>query len=160
MAQITHTVGARSFIVNTIIVHGTLTRPDWMPGSTAAAKLAQLQAWHEEDGGTGQRYHYLIDRDGTVAQGLPLSEVGAHCLGRNKGTVGVILVGGHGAKVGGKFEDKFTSAQDLALKSLAVQIDAQTKIRLIAGHSEYDGGACPGFDARDRYRYLLGEEQA
>lgn len=78
--------------INEIIVHCTATRPDWWQGKSTSEKVDEIRRWHVEDRGWRDiGYHYLIDRDGTVAKGRPVEQVGAHCKGHNTGTIGISL---------------------------------------------------------------------
>ena len=59
--------------ISEIIIHCTDTRPDWMEGKTTSAKVAEIRRWHTDPQPKGRGwkdigYHFLIDRDGRVAQ--------------------------------------------------------------------------------------------
>jgi hypothetical protein len=80
--------------LNKIIIHCTATRPNWWIGKSPQQKVNEIRRWHVEDRGWADiGYHYLIDRDGTVIEGRPLSKVGAHAKGHNTGSVGIALFG-------------------------------------------------------------------
>lgn len=132
--------------INEIIVHCTATKPDWMDGKPTAKKVAEVRQWHiKERGWKDIGYHYLIDRDGTVAEGRPLDQVGAHVQGHNTGTIGISLIGGFGSAADDKFEDHFTPAQDFALRKLIEELKYRFSISKVTGHNEYASKACPGF---------------
>ena len=38
-------------------------------------------------------YHWIIGRDGSMLPGRPETEIGAHTVGRNSGTIGICLIG-------------------------------------------------------------------
>lgn len=136
--------------VREIIIHCTATRPEWWAGKTTAQKVAEIRRWHVQDRGWKDiGYHWLIDRDGKVAKGRPMTVVGAHVAGRNTGTIGISLFGGHGSAETDKFSDNFTPAQDAALRKLIAEIKTQTQIVRISGHNEYAAKACPGFTVKD-----------
>jgi len=133
--------------LNEIVVHCTATRPAWWATRTVNQKTAEVRRWHVDDRGWSDiGYHYLIDRDGKIATGRPLERKGAHVKGRNTGTVGVALFGGHGGNENDQFSDHFTPAQDVALRGLIrrLQSDYPT-IAKISGHHEYAAKACPCF---------------
>lgn len=133
--------------VEEIIVHCTATRPDWWQGKTTAEKVAEVKLWHTRDRKWKDiGYHYLIDRDGTVAKGRPVEQVGAHCRGHNTGTIGVALFGGHGSSERDKFSDHFTVEQNKALRELLADLSDTYGIKKITGHNQYAAKACPGFD--------------
>ena len=130
------------------IVHATATRANWMDGYPTGAKVAEVKRWHVQDNGWSDiGYHFLIDRDGTVATGRPIERTGAHVKGHNTGTVGVSLFGGHGSAETDAFSEHFTEAQDAALRELLADLDATYGPGLkISGHNEYAAKACPGFN--------------
>jgi len=136
--------------VNEIIVHCTATRPEWMARRPTDAKVAEIRRWHT----TSPRhwsdigYHYLIDRDGTVAEGRPVEKVGAHVKGHNRGTIGVSLIGGHGSAETDDFADNYTPEQDAALRKLLASLKAAHGITKVSAHHDYAAKACPGFDLK------------
>jgi len=132
--------------ISEIIVHCTATRPEWMSGKPTSEKVAEVRRWHVEDHGWKDiGYHFLVDRDGTVAKGRPIEQVGAHTMDHNVGSIGISLFGGHGSVANGKFEDSFTLLQDAALHALIVKLTAIYKIAKVSGHNQYAAKACPGF---------------
>ena len=137
--------------VNEVIVHCAATRPEWMAGKSTAAKVVEIRRWHVKDRGWSDiGYHWVIDRDGTVAAGRPMAVDGAHVAGRNKGTVGVCLIGGHGSDPTDKFSDHFTPEQDAALRELIERLQREhPSIKKVSGHNEYSAKACPGFRVPD-----------
>ena len=76
---------------------------------------------------------------------LPETAIGAHVIGRNVGTIGICLIGGHGASAHDRFADHFTPAQAQALIALIAAIERRTAIARITGHNQYAVKACPGF---------------
>lgn len=133
--------------LNEIIVHCTATRPQWMAARHIAEKVAEIQRWHVEDRKWNDiGYHFVIDRDGTVAPGRPLETVGAHVAGRNTGTIGVALIGGHGSAKNDQFDENFTLEQDRALRGLIADLKTRyPSIKKVTGHNQYAAKACPGF---------------
>jgi N-acetylmuramoyl-L-alanine amidase len=136
-----------------IIVHCTATRPNWMAGQHVAEKVAEVRRWHVQDRGWNDiGYHYLIDRDGTVAPGRPLDKVGAHTQGRNTGTVGIALFGGHGSAKNDPFAANFTPEQERALRDLIARLKAEyPTIKKVSGHNQFANKACPGFNVPTWY---------
>lgn len=130
-----------------IIVHCTATRPNWMAAGTAAQKAAEVRRWHMQDRGWRDiGYHFLIDRDGTVVVGRPLDQTGSHTKGRNTGTIGIALFGGHGSSADDKFSENFTPEQDRALRGLIDRLRAQHGPLNLSGHNQWAAKACPGFN--------------
>ena len=133
--------------LNEIIVHCTATRPDWWASKPTKAKVNEVRRWHVEDRGWRDiGYHYLIDRDGTVAKGRPLEQTGAHTKGKNTGTVGIALFGGFGGAADDLFYDHFTIEQEVALRQLIGKLQEDyPSITKISGHSQFAAKACPTF---------------
>ena len=133
-------------LINEIIVHCTATRPEWMWDRPTREKVEEVRRWHMQDRGWKDiGYHFLIDRDGTLAEGRPLDQVGAHTQGHNTGTIGVSLFGGFGSSATDKFSENFTPEQDKALRALIKHLSSMYKITKVSGHNEYAAKACPGF---------------
>ena len=129
-----------------IIVHCSATRPNWMDGKSAAARVREIKLWHTRDNGWSDiGYHFLIDRDGTVVAGRPLDRVGAHTQGRNTGTIGVCLIGGHGSAATDRFDQHFTVSQDRALRALITDLQRKYGKLALSGHNQWAAKACPGF---------------
>ena len=132
--------------IKEIIVHCTATRPEWWATKSTGQKVAEIRRWHvSERGWRDIGYHYLIDRNGTIATGRPLEQIGAHTQGRNTGSIGIALFGGHGSAETDQFSDHFTGAQDKALRDLIARLQTQFGQLRISGHNEYAAKACPGF---------------
>jgi N-acetylmuramoyl-L-alanine amidase len=134
--------------VETIFVHCSATRPDWMEIYPLQAKVAEITRWHKQRGWGAIGYHYVIDRDGEVAIGRPEAVEGAHARGHNKGSIGICLVGGHGSSENDPFEKNFTAKQAKALKELIADIRTRADIVSIRGHNEVAAKACPGFNVK------------
>jgi hypothetical protein len=133
--------------IDEIIIHCTATRPNWWEDKTTDEKVAEIKRWHVEDNGWSDiGYHYLIDRDGTVAKGRPIEKSGAHCKGHNSTTIGVSLFGGHGSSERDTFNDNYTVEQGKALRQLLADLSDTYAIKKISGHYFYAPKACPGFD--------------
>lgn len=130
-----------------IIIHCTDTRPNWWADRTSAEKVAEVRRWHVEDRGWSDiGYHFLIDRDGTVVEGRPLERVGAHTKGKNTGTIGISLFGGHGGAANDDFLDNFTEDQERSLRTIIRKLqDDYPSITSVSGHNQWAAKACPTF---------------
>lgn len=119
-----------------------------MASSTTEAKRNEIRRWHVDNNGWSDiGYHYLIDRNGQVIEGRPVSRSGAHVRGRNKQSIGIALMGGHGGSETDKFADHFTPAQDAALRSLIGELKGRYGDMEVNGHNQYAAKACPCFHA-------------
>lgn len=104
----------------------------------------ELRQWHLARGWRDIGYHFVIRRCGVVELGRPLSKMGAHVRGHNKGNIGICLIGGTDKAL--QAQDNFTLAQRKALFGLIAQLQHQFEIKDedVRGHNEWDSGkACP-----------------
>ena len=137
--------GKNQHPVDEIVVHCAATPPEWMAGQPLRNQVAEIRRWHLAQGWRDIGYHWIIGRDGTVLPGRAESELGAHVIDRNNGTIGICLIGGHDAAATDRFEQHFTANQGAALRKLIAEISARTRIKRISGHNEYAAKGCPGF---------------
>ena len=143
--------GKARYPVNEIVVHCAATAPDWMAGQSLAAKKAEINRWHLARGFAMIGYHWIIDRDGQMLACRPETQIGAHVIEANRGTIGICLIGGFGSSATDRFSENFTSAQDLQLRHQISGISMRTQIKRITGHNQYARKACPGFDVPTWY---------
>lgn len=125
--------------IDTIIIHCTAT-----PAGRAVS-VADVTAWHRRRGFATIGYHYLVGLDGTVSEGRPVEQPGAHCRGHNARSVGVCYVGGLTAD-GRAPADTRTPAQRTALRTLVGALLRRFPGARVAGHREFAAKACPCFD--------------
>ena len=81
--------------IDAVVIHCSATREG------QGVRAADIDKWHKERGFAMIGYNYVIDLDGTVEVGRPLSRDGAHCStsgvsGKpyNKHSIGICYVGG------------------------------------------------------------------
>ena len=133
-----------------IIIHCSAVRP--YQTSTAT----QIDSWHKARGWKGIGYHYVVLRDGTVQQGRPESDAGAHCAGHNAHSIGICYEGG--LNTAGIPKDTRTPAQKRAMVKLLRDLRQKYPNALIVGHNVFNPQkACPCFDAAAEYKNLLTE---
>ena len=130
--------------INEIIVHCTAT-PEGKDYT-----VDDITRWHKERGFKTIGYHYVVYRDGSVHEGRPLAEVGAHCKGHNAHSIGVCYVGGLTAD-GRKAKDTRTLEQKEALVLLLVRLKTQFPLAETHGHRDFAAKECPSFDATMEY---------
>lgn len=150
--------------IDAIVIHCSATR------AGQDVRAADIDKWHKERGFVGIGYNYVIDLDGTVEVGRPLSRDGAHCntaglsgLSYNKHSIGIVYVGGLDRD--GNPADTRTPAQKNALAKLVNNLSDAYPIMEIIGHRDAspdkngDGKitsnewikACPCFDVRAEF---------
>lgn len=151
--------------IDAIVIHCTATR------AGQDIRAADIDKMHQERGYSCIGYNYVIDIDGTVEAGRPLSRDGAHCntaglsgVSYNKHSIGIVYVGG--LDKNGKPADTRTQEQKKALADLVYRlIDKYPSIVEVIGHRDAspdknrDGvitknewiKQCPCFDVRAEF---------
>lgn len=151
--------------IDAIVIHCSATR------AGQDVRAADIDKWHKERGFAMIGYNYVIDLDGTVEVGRPLSRDGAHCntagtSGRsyNRHSIGICYVGG--LDKDGKPADTRTPEQKRALRDLVYKLmDEYPGIVEVIGHRDAspdrnkDGKItpnewikqCPCFSVRDEF---------
>lgn len=127
--------------IKQIIIHCSATPEGKNIGATT------IRGWHKERGFTDIGYHYVIRLDGTIEQGRPIEQIGAHCQGHNRNSIGICYIGGLSQKRQPK--DTRTIAQRHAMKQLIQELQEQFPEATIHGHREFAAKACPCFDIED-----------
>jgi len=101
-----------------------------------------LHKWHvEERGYSDIGYHFAIDIDGIIIPCRKEEEIGAHCYGYNRDSIGICL---HGKL-------KFSEPQFRSLKALIEVLYAKYKLTKdeVFPHCHFDDGkTCPNFDVK------------
>lgn len=133
--------------INEIIVHCAATREG------RDFTVEDITRWHKARGFATIGYHYVIYRDGSIHEGRPLEQIGAHCVGHNKHSIGICYIGGC-ASDGKTPKDTRTPEQKEALLSLLRRLKARFPNATIHGHRDFAAKACPSFDAFREYRHL------
>jgi len=133
--------------INKIIVHCAATREG------RDFTVEDITRWHKARGFATIGYHYVIYRDGSIHEGRPLEQIGAHCVGHNKHSIGICYIGGC-ASDGKTPKDTRTPEQKEAMLSLLRRLKAQFPNATIHGHRDYVAKACPSFDATSEFRSL------
>lgn len=133
--------------IDHIVVHCTAT-PEGRH-----VTIAEIDRWHKDRGWKGIGYHKVVYLDGSVHNGRPLSEIGAHTSGHNADSVGVVYVGGVDHQLRPK--DTRTPDQKEALEQVLKELVAKYPIKRITGHRDHAAKACPSFDATAEYKRLL-----
>ncbi|MBD5190136.1 MAG: N-acetylmuramoyl-L-alanine amidase [Bacteroidales bacterium] len=104
-----------------------------------------IRSWHIQRGFRTIGYHYVVYLDGSVHAGRPVEEIGAHCLGQNKNSIGVCYIGGLDAKHLLP-KDTRTEPQKRALKELVAKLRKEFPGATLHGHKEFAAKACPCFE--------------
>jgi N-acetylmuramoyl-L-alanine amidase len=113
-----------------------------------------IDGWHKQRGFNEIGYHFAIYLDGSVHKGRDVIKAGAHVVGHNADTIGVVYVGGTDAA--GKAKDTMNIAQETAFVNLVKALRDQYGPLTLHGHNEYAAKACPSFIVKDKFKWLVG----
>lgn len=129
--------------ITKIIVHCTATK------AGREVTVAEIDGWHRARGFRCIGYHYLVNLKGEVSAGRPEAEIGAHCLGQNAESIGVVYAGGLAAD--GTPADTRTPQQKTALRELISDLRRRFPSATVHSHYEFAAKACPCFNAGEEY---------
>lgn len=151
--------------IDAIVIHCSATREGM------DVRASDIDKWHKEKGWKMIGYNYVIDLDGTVEVGRPLTMDGAHCntaglSGKpyNSHSIGICYIGGLDRN--GKPKDTRTRDQIQAMHILVRKLmDMYPNIVEVIGHRDaspdknHDGKIspnewikqCPCFDVRAEF---------
>lgn len=105
-----------------IVVHNT---------GSEKSTVESIRAYHKSKGWKDIGYHYVIYKDGTLHEGRPEAQPGAHVAGFNAHSIGVVCVGN------GDIRD-FTEEQYATMTALLKHLTAKHKVPVanVLGHRE------------------------
>ncbi|MBW7921364.1 MAG: N-acetylmuramoyl-L-alanine amidase [Rubellimicrobium sp.] len=137
--------GNARYPVREVVLHCAAIRTGQFDGMSGFQVFSTINRWHVERGFTGFGYHGLFMPDGTWVSGRNFERIGAHCLERNRGSLGFLLIESRKVERVGQFWDWFTTAQWRALRAKIAEIDG---IERVTGHNDYAEKLCPGFKVK------------
>lgn len=147
--------------IDSIIIHCSATKA----GQDFRAK--DIDKMHRARNFTQIGYNYIIELDGTIEKGRPLTIDGAHCLGYNNHSVGICYIGG--LDQNGRPADTRTPAQKEAIRKLVGDLYKQYEIIEVLGHRDTSPDInnngivessewikmCPCFEVRDEFENFM-----
>lgn len=131
--------------VREVILHCAAIRAGQFKGMRPLQVFSTINRWHVERGFQSFGYHGLFMPDGEFFAGRPPTFVGAHCKGRNRGTIGLLLIESQQVERIGEFADYFTEVQRLAVRAKIAEYGG---IERVSGHNFYANKLCPGFTVK------------
>lgn len=139
--------------VTDLILHCAAIKTSQFNGLTAYEVRTEINRWHEQRGFTGFGYHGLIMPNGEYLRGRPFFKIGAHCRenGKNRGSLGFLLIESVQITKIGVFSDWFTPQQMATLRAQIQGLRA-LGITRISGHNDHANRLCPGFRVSDYFR--------
>jgi len=121
--------------IDAIVIHCTASR------AGQDLRAADIDKMHQERGFACIGYNFVIDLDGTVEDGRPLTRDGAHCntaglsgKSYNKHSIGIVYVGG--LDENGNPADTRTPEQKQALADLVYRLINEYPIVEVIGHRD------------------------
>ena len=132
--------------IKQIIIHCSATPEGKNIGATT------IRGWHLQRGFTDIGYHYVIRLDGTIETGRPIEQIGAHCQGYNRNSIGICYIGGLSQDRQPK--DTRNAAQYRAMTQLLEQLHQQFPDATIHGHYDFANKACPCFNVNEYLRNI------
>lgn len=150
--------------IDAIVIHCSATR------AGQDVRAADIDKWHKERGFAMIGYNFVIDLNGKVEVGRPLTRDGAHCntaglsgKSYNKHSIGIVYVGG--LDENGNPADTRTPEQKQALADLVYRLINEYPIVEVIGHRDAspdkNGNGkiernewikqCPCFSVRDEF---------
>lgn len=134
--------GSAKYPVREIILHCAALRTGQFQGFSALRAFSEINRWHMQKGWSGIGYHGLVMPDGEWFACRAYSRVGAHCLERNRGSLGFLLI--EQKEITGiyNFDWWFTQQQRETLRRVIRSIHG---IERVSGHNDYAQKLCPGF---------------
>lgn len=120
--------------IDALVIHCTDS-----PDDRRSVNAAEIDRWHRERGFKMIGYHRVVLKSGVIERGRPDDKIGAHCLGNNLFSIGMVWVG----------RDDCNAVQYRALVRESVLICQKYKIAVdrIFGHGELNAGkTCPNLD--------------
>lgn len=132
--------------VREIILHCAAIKTGQFDGMAPFQVFATVNRWHIERGFRhGFGYHGIIMPSGEWYAGRPATMIGAHTIGHNSGTLGVLLIESREITKIGEFADWFTPAQAQTLKEVCGNLAHRENVHKVSGHNDYAPKLCPGF---------------
>lgn len=150
--------------IDAIVIHCSATREGM------DVRASDIDKMHKDRGFAMIGYNFVIDLDGTVEVGRPLTRDGAHCntaglsgKAYNKHSIGICYIGGLDRD--GNPKDTRTVAQKVALDDLVHELIHEYPIKEVIGHRDAspdkNGNGkiernewikqCPCFDAKAEF---------
>lgn len=101
-------------------------------------------------------YHFFYRLNGMEEVGRPITEVGAHVGGQNKGKIGLCYAGGTKRETGPELGvNTLNLAQEKALINRIKILKATFPDAVVCGHKDLAATQCPAFDVADWWKKVV-----
>ncbi len=135
--------------VREVVLHCAAINTGQFDGMTPLQVFTEINRWHVERGFKCFGYHGLIMPNGQFYTGRPFSMIGAHVMGHNQGTLGILLIESRKITGLGQFSDWFTKSQATILHELLEGWRVNHGIETVSGHNDHAPKLCPGFSVKE-----------
>jgi N-acetylmuramoyl-L-alanine amidase len=127
--------------ITEIILHCTASKEgvDW--------KTESIRKFHKSKGWRDIGYNFVIELDGSIHTGRNLDWSGAHTVGHNANSIGIVYVGG--VDKNNKPKDTRTYQQKNSLYLLVRELLKIYPNATVSGHYKWQNKACPSFNVED-----------
>ena len=137
--------------IEKIILHCTATQE----GKDYSVDI--IRNWHmsEPRRWSDIGYHFIIrnDESATIERGRPIEKKGAHTLGQNSNSIGIVYVGGVDKDL--KAKDTMTPCQEESFIKLVESLRMVFGQLPVFGHNDFtDKKACPSFKVKKKFPQL------
>ena len=141
---------ASSRRIDLIVLHCSDTRAD------QHYTIEMLKRDHKRRNfGAYPGYHIYIRRDGTAYYCRPVSMKGCHAGGKyNPTSIALCYEGGHGSATPKYVDTRTPEQRELLHEALCLLHEIYPNAR-ICGHRDLAARACPCFDAKSEYAYIM-----
>lgn len=140
--------GKARYPVREVILHCAAIKTGQFDGKSPWEVHSEITRWHRKRGFKSFGYHGLFMPDGVFYRGRPYAQIGAHTMGHNTGTLGLLLIESREIVRIGEFDEWFTVDQRAALGALLRAMHDRHGITKVSGHNDYAPKLCPGFRVR------------
>ena len=112
--------------------------------SPRSVTTSKIRHWHVEGKGwVDIGYNFVVEGEGEVVIGRPLSMVGAHCKRHNHNSIGICVVGDNT-----KTKHQWSMRQIASLQDLVYGLKLVFPGVEVKGHKDFDATLCPGVDVQ------------
>jgi N-acetylmuramoyl-L-alanine amidase len=137
--------------IKKIILHCTATREgrDYSADTIREWHMSEPRMWSDIG------YHFVIrnDENGTIERGRPVEKKGAHTLGENSDSIGIVYVGGVDKDL--KAKDTMTACQEESFLKLVESLRIVFGDLPVFGHNDFtDKKECPSFKVKKKFPQL------
>lgn len=116
--------------------------------------IDDIRRWHTKERKFKDiGYHFVVHLDGSIHNGRPISQIGAHCTNHNAHSIGICYIGGKTEDMK-QSKDTRTDEQKKSMRKLLEELKHQFPNAVIAGHRDFANKDCPCFDAAKEYKDL------